>query len=82
MRVAQLNNHAKALYVDLGRLADSGAKTVGEPLSAVYNTLLEQAKRRFPQDAMIETLNPVTDSMQPFVVQALTAQLALVLGSA
>jgi hypothetical protein len=82
MKMAQLNAHAQQLYKDLGRLADSGATQVGEPLAAVYNTLLAEAKKRFPQDRMIETLNPVTDSMQPFVVQALTAQLDLVLGSA
>jgi hypothetical protein len=82
VRMAQLHQHAERLYKDLGRLADSGAKELGEPLAAVYNTLLAQARTRFPQDRMIETLNPVTDSMAPLVVQALTAQLGLVLGNA
>jgi hypothetical protein len=80
--MATLNAHAQRLYGDLGRLADGGATQVGEPLAAVYNTLLGLAKTRFPQDPMIDTLNPVTNAMHPLVVQALTAQLELVFGNA
>jgi hypothetical protein len=82
LTMAQLHQHAERLYKDLGRLADAGETELGEPLAAVYNTLLERAKTRFPKDQMVETLNPVTDSMHPLVVQALAGQLHLVLGNA
>jgi hypothetical protein len=78
----QLNAHANQLYIDLGHLAEGGVLELGEPLADVYNTLLEQAKQRFPKDKLVETLMPVTEAMHPRVAQALVAQLRLVLGNA
>ncbi len=79
--MAQLNEHAQRLYIDLGLLAESGAAEVGKPLADVYNTLLEQAKKFFPEDRLIGTLAAVGDAMHPRVLQALTGQLGLVLGN-
>ena len=80
--MAQLNEHAHQLYGDLGNLAESGVPEVGKPLADVYNTLLEQAKKQFPQDRLIGTLTPINDGMHPRVLQALAGQLRLVLGNA
>ena len=79
--MARLHEHAQRLYVDLGLLAESGAREVGDPLANVYNTLLEQAKKGFPEDRLMDTLTPVGDGMHPRVLQALTGQLGLVLGN-
>lgn len=78
--MAQLNEHAHQLYIDLGYLAEGGAKAVGEPLAKVYNELLEQARKGFPEERLIGTLTPVGETMQPRVLQALVGQLRLVLG--
>jgi hypothetical protein len=79
MRMARLNTHAQRLYADLGNLAESGVTEVGEPIADVYNTLLDQAKKSFPEDPLIETLVPATKSVSPRVLQALAGQLELVL---
>jgi hypothetical protein len=76
---AQLRIHAAQLYTDLGRLADDGASDIGL-LADVYNTLLGQASKGFPEDKMIGTLTPVGEGLHPRVLQALTGQLTLVLG--
>jgi hypothetical protein len=78
--MAQLNTHAQQLYSDLGNLAESGQPEVGERLANFYNALLEQAKKGFPEDELIETLTPVGDGLHPRVLQALVGQLTLVLG--
>jgi hypothetical protein len=80
MRMAQLKTHAQQLYTDLGHLAESGEAEVGEPLADVYNTLLEEAKKNFPTDKLVETLMPITKGLHPRVVQALAGQLTTVLG--
>jgi hypothetical protein len=77
--MAQLNEHAKQLYIDLGNLAEGEAKAVGDPLAKVYNELLEQARKGFPEDRLIGTLRPVGESMPPRVLQALVGQFRLVL---
>jgi hypothetical protein len=79
--MAQLHEHAERLYVDLGHLAESGVGKVGDPLAGVYNTLLEQARKKFPEDRLIGTLTPVGEDMHPRVLQALAGQLRLVLGN-
>jgi hypothetical protein len=79
--MAQISEHAKRLYDDLGLVAESGVGEVGKPLAGVYNTLLELAKKQFPEDRLIDTLKPVGDGMHPRVLQALTGQLWLVLGN-
>jgi hypothetical protein len=81
MSMAQLNDHAHQLYVDLGHLAESGQVEVGKPIANVYNTLLEQARNASPEDRLIGTLTPVGEGMHPRVLQALVGQLHLVLGS-
>jgi hypothetical protein len=81
MPMALLAAHAQQLYTDLGNLAESGQMKVGVPLADVYNTLLEQAKKGFPEDKLIGTLTPVGDGMHPRVLQALVGQLRLVLGN-
>lgn len=80
--MAQLNEHAKQLYIDLGHLSEGEVKAVGQPLANVYNMLLGQAKKGFPEDRLIETLAPVNDVMHPCVLQALVGQLRLVLAGA
>jgi len=80
-RVAQLYEHAKQLYIDLGSLADGDTKEVGKPIADVYNTLLGLAKKQFPTDRVVGVLEPVDEEMHPRVVQALVAQLRLVLGN-
>lgn len=82
MRMAQLNVHANQLYIDLGHLAESEQSEVGKPLADVYNTLLGQAKKGFPTDRLVGTLEPVGEGMHPRVLQALAGQLRLVLGNA
>jgi hypothetical protein len=79
--MAQLNEHALQLYGDLGHVAEGGETEVGKPLAEVYNTLLELAKKQFPEDRLIDTLKPVGDAMHPRVLQALAGQLRLVLGN-
>jgi hypothetical protein len=81
MPMAQLNAHAQQLYTDLGNLAESGQAKVGGALADVYNTLLEQAKKGFPEDKLIGALKPVGEAMHPRVLQALAGQLRLVLGN-
>src|SRR5665213_915634 len=81
LSMAQLNEHAQRLYIDVGLLAESGVAEVGKPLAEVYNALLEQAKKGFPNDRLIGTLEPVAEAMHPRVLQALTGQLGLVLGN-
>jgi hypothetical protein len=81
LAMAQLNIHANQLYGDLGHLAESGIVEVGRPLADVYNTLLEQAKKGFPEDRLIGTLTPIGEGMHPRVLQALAGQLQLVLGN-
>jgi hypothetical protein len=80
--MAALNAHAQQLYIDLGLLGESNVSQVGKALSSLYNTLLDEAKSRFPEDKLIEALTPVGDSMHPRVLQALVGQLRLVLGNA
>jgi hypothetical protein len=80
--MAPLNAHAQQLYEDLGRLAEGEIGRVGQALADVYNTLLSRAKESFPEDALIGVLKPVAESTHPRVVQALAAQLRLVLGNA
>lgn len=82
LRMAQLNAHANQLYIDLGHLAESGQPEVGQALADVYNTLLEQAKKGFPEDRLIGTLTPIGEGLHPRVLQALAGQLRLVLGNA
>jgi hypothetical protein len=77
--MARLNTHAQRLYTDLGNLAESGETTVGEPIAEVYNTLLKEAMKGFPNEKLIDTLEPVDKSMHPRVLQALAGQLELVL---
>lgn len=79
MPMAQLTEHVHQLYVDLGSLAESGQREVGQPLANVYNTILERAREKFPEDRLIGTLTPVGDGMHPRVLQALAGQLRLVL---
>ncbi len=79
MRMARLNQHAQRLYTDLGNLADSGEAQVGEAIAEVYNTLLKEAAKGFPNEKLIGTLEPVDKSMHPRVLQALAGQLELVL---
>jgi len=80
--MAQLNAHANQLYIDLGHVAEGDAPEVGKPLADVYNTLLEQAKKGFPTDRLVGTLEPVGEAMHPRVLQALVGQLRLVFGNA
>jgi hypothetical protein len=79
MRMARLPEHAKRLYMDLGNLAESGEKQVGEPIAEVYNALLAEAAKAFPNEKLVGTLEPVDKSMHPRVLQALAGQLELVL---
>jgi hypothetical protein len=79
--MAQLSVHAEQLYGDLGALAES-MREVGQPIADVYNTLLQEAKKGFPEDRLIGTLKPVGDGMHPRMLQALVGQLRLVLGNA
>jgi hypothetical protein len=79
--MAALNAHAKQLYIDLGFLGESQVGQVGKHLAQLYNTLLEQARERFPEDPLIGTLTPVGDGTHPRVLQALAGQLLLVLGT-
>ncbi len=62
------------------RRAESGEPKVGGLLAKVYNELLEQAKKGFPEDQLVDTLTPVGEALHPRVLQALTGQLTLVLG--
>jgi len=80
--VPQLNEHAQQLYEDLRFLAEDGVTSIGMPIAEVYNTLLRQAKTQFPTDRVVNTLEPVDDTMHPRVLRALVGQLRLVLGNA
>jgi hypothetical protein len=79
MRMARLHQHAQRLYKDLGSLAESGETVVGQPVAEVYNTLLIEATKGFPNDRLIGTLEPVDKAMHPRVLQTLAGQLELVL---
>ena len=67
--MAPMNIHAEQLYGDLGRLANGGLVEVGEPLAEIYNRILEEARKSWPNDPIVTTLGPVGAGINPLVLQ-------------
>lgn len=75
--MAPLAQHAKQLYADL-----SGVESPKAPQQVVnaYNTLLGEAKKQHPEDAMLRTLEPIGAEISLFELRVLTGQIGVCLG--